>query len=238
MTSILELRVPAEEFALAETLEGDPAPSIEIERATAQDHGSLVSLAWVRAEDYDRFEARLVADPTVEGFLRVGKFDEECLYRMDWTEAVDFVVHLLLEEEGTLLEARTGDREWHLQLLCPDRESLSRTYDACEANDLSMSVDSIYDLDGRPGEQFNLTEPQRKTLVTAYGSGYYDVPRSVTLSEFADTLGVSHQALSERLRRGHANLIESVLTIEPMDQTDGRTPFSNGPERTGREPQQ
>lgn len=39
--------------------------------------------------------------------------------------------------------------------------------------------------------------------------GYYDVPRTVTLTELADSLDVSHQGLSERLRRAHANLNRS-----------------------------
>ncbi|MFC7008889.1 helix-turn-helix domain-containing protein [Halalkalicoccus salilacus] len=48
--------------------------------------------------------------------------------------------------------------------------------------------------------------------------GYYDVPRTVTLTELANKLDISHQALSERLRRAHANLIDRTIS-----STEGRS---------------
>ena len=52
---------------------------------------------------------------------------------------------------------------------------------------------------------------------TRYQEGYYDVPRALELQELADKLDVSHQSLSEQLRRGHETLIAS--TLYPQNET-------------------
>jgi hypothetical protein len=40
------------------------------------------------------------------------------------------------------------------------------------------------------------------------------VPREVTLTELADRLDISRNALSARLRRGHRNLLANTLVHE------------------------
>ena len=67
-------------------------------------------------------------------------------------------------------------------------------------------------MDGVRGERSPLTKTQYETVVTAYELGYFDVPRKVTLKELAAELDVSHQALSERLRRSHAALVDAELS--------------------------
>jgi len=46
-----------------------------------------------------------------------------------------------------------------------------------------------------------LSEPQREALTLAVRRGYYDIPRGCTTAELADELGISDQAVTERLRR-------------------------------------
>ncbi len=48
-------------------------------------------------------------------------------------------------------------------------------------------------------------------MLAALEHGYYDVPREASLTDLAERLDVSHQALSERLRRGHGNLVKHAL---------------------------
>ena len=92
---------------------------------------------------------------------------------------------------------------------------LSELYEFCEANGLSLSVDAIYGLEGNGGAKHGLTDAQHTSLLKARELGYYDVPRAISLSELAAELDVSHQALSERIRRGHGNLIDR--TLDPDD---------------------
>ncbi|MFL9708975.1 helix-turn-helix domain-containing protein, partial [Aeromonas veronii] len=77
----------------------------------------------------------------------------------------------------------------------------SEMYDFCEDNGLSLTVDAIYDLTSDDSTQYGLTDSQYTSLMRAREMGFYEVPRAISLSDLADELDVSHQALSERLRR-------------------------------------
>lgn len=65
---------------------------------------------------------------------------------------------------------------------------------------------------------YGVTGPQREALVLAVERGYYDVPRRCTTAELAATLGISDQAVSERLRRGTATLVERTLGDDAGEQ--------------------
>jgi len=47
---------------------------------------------------------------------------------------------------------------------------------------------------------------QQEALSLAFDRGYFEIPRRVTLVELGDEVGVSDQALSERLRRAQTKL--------------------------------
>lgn len=63
--------------------------------------------------------------------------------------------------------------------------------------------------------ELTLSECQREAMRRAYETGYYEVPREASLERDAEDLQVSHQALSERLRRGHRNLVKIRLCESP-----------------------
>ncbi|MFB9804295.1 helix-turn-helix domain-containing protein [Haladaptatus pallidirubidus] len=60
--------------------------------------------------------------------------------------------------------------------------------------------------------QFMLTPKQRVALTVALDAGYFDVPRRANLSELAEQLDITPQALSKRLRRAHKTMSRYVLT--------------------------
>lgn len=43
--------------------------------------------------------------------------------------------------------------------------------------------------------------------------GYYDIPRGCTTKELADELGISDQAVTERLRRAIGSLVRHTLAL-------------------------
>lgn len=59
-----------------------------------------------------------------------------------------------------------------------------------------------------------ITDRQREAVLTAYEMGYFDIPRTTNLTDVATALGISAPSLSERLRRAHSHLIESVLSSD------------------------
>jgi predicted DNA binding protein len=97
----------------------------------------------------------------------------------------------------------------------PDDDFVS-TSEICEEYGIDISIERADELRGAPEYGcFGLTERQYETVVSAYEHGYYDVPRKINQEELAEYFGISHQALSERLRRGHRNLIANTLFDAP-----------------------
>ncbi len=217
MSTIAELSIPAPEFALAVTLDALPHVKFEVERVVAHEGDRIMPFVWATGEtDRESLDETLSADPSIESFSELATFDDEWLYRMEWVEDIRIVLHVLLDQNGTVLNADGRDEEWELRLLFPDRDSLSATYDFCQDEGLSMTVERIYELGGESRDRYGLTELQHETLVAAVEAGYFDIPQESTLDDLADELDITHQALSERLHRGHKTLIENALIVGRM----------------------
>jgi predicted DNA binding protein len=211
MVTIIEFRFPPEEFALEETLNTQPEAHIEIERVVADDPDRITPYVWVQTDDFDAFEAALEDDPTVEEVVIFSDTGKERSYQMTWTGPIDFIVQILTEYSGAITHADGSTDGWDLRVVFPDRESLSRAYDAAREADFEFDVGTIYGTENARGVQHGLTESQRETLVAAFEAGYFTVPREMSLSDLAEQQETSHQALSERLRRATGNLVESTL---------------------------
>jgi predicted DNA binding protein len=216
MGTIAEFNIPADDFALGPTFQELPNLEVEIERLVAHDHDRVMPFAWLTTadpDDLDRLDDVLSADSTVDSYEPISKIDGDRLYRMEWIDATEMIVHILLEEEGTILHAMGQSDGWHVRVLFPDRDSLSRTYDFADEHGMRFDVVRIYALDDDRKGRFGLSDEQQDTLAAATKLGYYDVPRRITQAELAEKLGVSHQALSERLRRAQKTLNENTVII-------------------------
>lgn len=222
MGTIAEFELPVAEFALRATFDRLPDLEVEIERLVAHDEDQLVPFVWMAAAEFERVDEALAADPSVDSAEQLSTAGDDRLYRMTWVEATEMVVHVLVEEEGTVLSA-TGTRSgWQFRVLFPDRRALSRTYEFAEEHGLSISVARIYDLDENRSGRFGLTDEQYETLVEAVERGYFDVPRAISQPELAELLGISHQALSERLRRAQKTLTRNTIIIGDIENGRGR----------------
>nr|WP_084383819.1 helix-turn-helix domain-containing protein [Halalkalicoccus paucihalophilus] len=63
----------------------------------------------------------------------------------------------------------------------------------------------------KSGPWFGLTPIQRETLLLAIERGYYEIPRQCTTLKLAEELGVSDQAITERLRRAIVTLVSNTV---------------------------
>ncbi|TXT54100.1 MAG: hypothetical protein BAJATHORv1_90049 [Candidatus Thorarchaeota archaeon] len=59
----------------------------------------------------------------------------------------------------------------------------------------------------------NLTKKQKEAFELAYFSGYYEIPRKVTISDLAREIGIKRVAMQERLRR----VEKQVMNIFALD---------------------
>lgn len=211
MATIFEFKVPTEEFALHNTLAALPNVDLEIERVVADDSDRITPYVWARADDYTALEAAFDDDPTVEEVIPLSETDEEHSYQMTWLGSIDQLVPLLIDHEGTITHATGSVEGWSLRVLFPTHDALSKAHDYLQESDFSLTVQAVYEATDDGHIQHGLTKTQRETIVAAFKAGYFTVPREVTLTEFAEQCGLSHQALSERLRRATSSLVDSTL---------------------------
>ena len=216
MSTIAEIEVPATDFALWHTLDEHPDLDFEVERVVAHDHSQIMPFIWVESPNAgaEQLEAALDADPSVDRIRVLDDFDDRFLFQMHWVADIP-LVNAVIETGGTILSAHGTHERWVFRVLFPDRSVLSETHDRAMDEGFSMEIKNIYQMEDNRHARFGLTEEQHETLVAAFDRGYFNVPRGVTLNEFAEELGISHQALSERLRRAHYNLIKNGLVIGP-----------------------
>lgn len=220
MATIFEFEVPTEEFALHDTLAQLPAVNIEIERVVADDPDRLTPYVWVRADDFDALEAAFDDDPTVDRLETLSEMNEERSYQMTWSGSIEQIVPLLTHHEGTITHASGSADGWRLRVLFPNHDTLSEAHDYLQEADFSLTIHAVYEAQDDGHIQYGLTETQRNTIVTAFNAGYFEVPREESLADMSNQLGVSHQALSERLRRATSSLVESTLIVgEETDDT-------------------
>lgn len=212
MGTVATLAIPAEEFALWETLEAVPEASFECERIVESGE-SVMPLLWARAPDGEELERALHADPSARDVSLLSEFDDESLYRMAWVDHIQLITHMLTNSHATILSAVTDDSRWVVRILFPDHDSLATTNEFCRDHGLTFDLLSIVRMEGEPSARYGLTPAQYTAIVTAHERGYFDVPRGCSLKEIAAEAGISHQAFSERLRRGLEALIQETLAV-------------------------
>jgi predicted DNA binding protein len=218
MATIAEITLPAEEFALAKTLAAIDGIEFEVERVVAHDSERVMPFVWASGASLDDVEAALRTDPTVDQVEVLASLDDEQLYRMDWIDHIQMLARILVVEDATIMAASTAHNKWHLRTLFPEREALSRMYEFGQDAGLDFDVHRIYRLDEHRQGRFGLTDKQQETLAAAFEDGYYEIPREVSAQELAATIGISHQALSEQLRRAHGSLVRNAIVIGHSDE--------------------
>ena len=163
----------------------------------------------------------VIDHPSVrEMTLQTTEGDEE-VFSLDWDYSDDRFLTAVHECDGHVLSGDSYAGEWQFTLQFPDHESVSTFEEKLRDTEIEDQVLSIHN-PWTPGQETGagLTDAQREALTLAYQNAYYDIPRRTSTKELADTLGISDQALSERLRRGTARMIASMLmvTAEPDSQ--------------------
>ncbi|MFC4550143.1 MULTISPECIES: bacterio-opsin activator domain-containing protein [Halorussus] len=221
MSTIVQLGVPAEEFALRETLPKVGDVEVQAERVVAHDRESVMPFCWATGEDLDAFEDAMADDPTVENERRLSELQDGRFYQMEWVDEVDVLIHSITEHGAAILKAHGEGNRWHLRILFPDRESFSQTHDYCQDRGLDVNIEQVHEL-STSGDvsQYGLSEQQYDALTTALEEGYYEVPRDASARDLAEALGISHQAISERLRRGHQNLVSNALVMDKESEEE------------------
>jgi len=224
MSVIAEFSVASEDFALHNSLTAAPEMVVEIEQVVATMEDRVMPYFWVTGGDQSKFEAAFRDDETVTGVTAVDETEDAKLYRAQWTDNVETIVYAYVEIGATILDALGRNEGWELRMRFDDREKLSEFREYCDAHGIAFELNQITEQEQpMASAQYDMTPKQRETLVKALESGYYDVPQGVTMSELADELDISQQALSKRFHTGHRNLVRSTLTMSHPDDEETKT---------------
>ena len=218
MSTIAALQVPADEFALADTFEQVSAVTFEAERIVANPDNRITPFVWALSET--PIEEALADDPSVATVTHLSTRNDERLFHMEWADDIALVLHLLREQEATILSARATHEHWQLRVHLPERERLEETLDFCQDNDLTITIERIYEMGGATDAdvgRHQLTEDQHEALRLATKHGYYEVPRESSADELAEALGISQSTFSERIRRAQGALNRSVFVMSADD---------------------
>ncbi|QRV16326.1 helix-turn-helix domain-containing protein [Haloterrigena salifodinae] len=211
MSVIVEFTLDDEDFRLGQVLAEPPDMYIELERIVPTG-SSLIPFLWVEGDDTETFEQRVSESEHVTSFTVLDRFDDWVLYRMEWKTEQQDVLEGLEASDAAVLEAY-GNSGWTFRLRFPTHDQVSQFYNYCMEYEIPIDITRSYTLTERSdvAQQFDLSNEQREALVLALQRGYYDTPSDVTMSDLADELGISQQAVSNRIVRGTKKVFERTL---------------------------
>lgn len=207
-------------FPLRRTLEREPALEFECERV-APTGRSASALVWAYGPDQSRVHDLLGADPSVGTWELVASLEDASLYRLELVGELAFLRYVTREGKATLLDGYGTSRGWRLCLAYPTDDGLDATESFCEARGFDFDVRDRRTVPEGPLDRHGLSERQHEALTVAWKLGYFDVPREADLGTVADELGISHQATSERLRRGHQKLVRELVGADAQASLPG-----------------
>ncbi len=212
MSLLVAFEASSPALVLGPTFETLPSLEVDLERQYALDPDRPIAFCWVRCRDRERLERALAADATIERFDRIAGADGRDLYRLQRSETdVVGAYRQWVAAGGELLECRGADGRWTAEMRFPDRASFGHYHDFLVDEGVSVELLRLADAGDRSRRagEATLTDRQREALAVAHERGFFEVPRETELSEIAARLEISNQAVSERLRRGQARLVET-----------------------------
>jgi len=212
MSVIAEYRIQSPKLFVSDALQHVPKMELEIAQEVRAEPDRPYLLIWARSGDFERFEGALESDETVTDIERYSQAGDSILYRMRFTDAVEIVAHSLWVEIGVKpIDIFYTDGWWENRIRLSDRTDLSTIEEWFVERGVEFDLQRVYTDNQGPGTRVELTDQQREVLSVALEMGYFEIPRQITMSDIADELGISSQAVSERLRRGHRQLIRESL---------------------------
>ncbi|MFH5802135.1 helix-turn-helix domain-containing protein [Haladaptatus sp. CMAA 1911] len=209
--TLVEIQLEAGDFALAHSFQALPDTTFEIKPVVIADDRPRTAFLWVGSPNREQVNRAFAADESVTGFQFILASQTELLYHLDWDSRIEPLVHRIVEKQGTVLTAVGENGQWTFRIFFAEHNDISDYFAECENSGLSLEITSLKEFPEPHQRPVGLTDGQHETLRRAYLQGYYAIPRTTTADELATEFGVSHQAISERLRRGHRQLVEQML---------------------------
>jgi predicted DNA binding protein len=214
MTTFAVLRFPAEEIALADTIRHLPECRLRVEESAFSRSDASMHV-WIDAPEKEQVTELLASDPSVSEYSLVREGDGGWLFALEFEPGIIVPRKIIQQRNGTVEKAVSSDGNWMLHVRFLDRSDLAAAKEDFDRYGIDVTYEAIKGVhDGEEAHLQTLTDDQRDVLETALEMGYFEVPREATLKEVAEEFDVSHQALSEQLRRAKSALVTEQLSSE------------------------
>lgn len=208
----LHVYVEHPRLALSPTIRALQSVDIGVVSDAGTDPDHVAYFFWVETDEFDEVEAAFDDDPTVASYTPIARGEDRRTYRIQYTDEARLITPKIGDLGAIVADSRSHSNGWLLSLQLQDNESLHRLNEFFDRTTFQHEVFELHRGESqRERIPFDLTESQAAALVRAYDEGYYDDPREISLEELGTILGRSQTAVSGRLRRGCARLLEEVL---------------------------
>lgn len=216
-------RIELDALALTDTFDRLPDLRIEAQRIAAHSTKWTMPCMWASNTDFEQLDAALADEPTVDGIVETADFGDEKFYQLEWSADIESKINAYVDSEASILHAEATADGWEIRIRFGTREQFDAFRDVLAEAEYDFTLLELSQPDDPRHMGGKLTPAQRNALRRAKELGYYKVPREISTRELADELEMSHQNLSELLRRATDNLIDaavrSTATPEPIRAT-------------------
>lgn len=211
MSVTIEAHVDADEFEFGRVIESIGSARIELETIIPVGEQAL-PLIEIRDADHRVLVEQLREHPVVAAVHVVEEYDERGVYAVEWQHDPDTFFKSIRDQDAQMLNAVRPNAHWEFEIRFPSQEALTAFREETDQAEFGLEVVRVSQTD-RPTRdpEEGLSEPQREALDLAVARGYYSIPRKATTAELADELGISDQAVVERLRRATIALAREKL---------------------------
>lgn len=213
MSVVGDFTIPAEAFALEQALSTVPEMTIEADHLSSHSPREVFPFLWAAGSDLERIQAALADDPSVTEVSIADETEGEALYRMVWGDSFCELIHEMVDHHAAILDASAQADQWKLRLRFSTEEMLSSFQDHFHEQGHQFEVLQLYHPTEPRQRAFGLTTEQHEALMVAVNKGYFSVPRTASTEDVSETLGISANAASERIRRGTEQLIRSGILV-------------------------
>jgi predicted DNA binding protein len=211
MSIIAEFRLSDAPLVLRPSVRAAPGMTLRREWSFAQEDSDPVMFVWASGGDFEAFEGALPDDPTIREHERIDDEGDERLYRVVIDRGVSTNPAPIDRATGaSRLSIETSVDGAVLEVRLPDREVLQEYVRLLREEGFTVELLRAHPA-SQPEDRFGLSAKQAEALETAHENGYFEVPRETNLGTLADELGVSEQALSERIRRGLSTVLDETV---------------------------
>lgn len=215
MTVLAEFSIEADQFLLGRIIANFPDVDVEIERVVPTGN-RIMPYIWGYGDELDELVTAMREHPNVESITAVDRVDNQALYKIEWEDPTERLIAGLAETTATILKAHSDDT-WTFEIRFEDNEGLAAFSEYCASHGIEYRLKRVSALtDSEYFEKsYAFTEPQYEALSLAVKRGYFEIPREVTYEQLAGQLGVSEQAVSERVRRATNKVMRAAMAGQP-----------------------